>query len=731
MQKILIWLMTLLVAVTAPATGKSENTEEIDPAKQVEIIKAVSSGLVTVEYTLCYDKGQPPAGADVTYICPNCGRPHTRRVGEQLIKDERPLEEAGFLISPTMVVTRDIILHPRFIKAIRVRSGDQTVDTRITSYAVDNNAVFLELDSVLDGAKLISFDTSGDEPYMAITYTQVNGIWTTSLKPLPTDVSISKRPKKFIIVPPSCLIVDKGGKPIGIAMNGELPLDDSWKGSPRRWTTLSAKKLATKLKNLKKVVDKSLLRVLLNFRSPKAKAGSQYSSFSRSYSSRTMLDTQATEEHGIGASIDKKHVLVLINLVAETTARLEQVHVFDNDGQAHEAEFVGSISDLGALVVSTDKPLGAKIAFADTDILDMKNKLLLTAKVSAKGGQRVAYFSHGRVIGYSIGHGHKIYPKFNGKNEDVFFFNLNNELVVMPMNLRQKISLRNDSGRWRRVNALLTSASEIASVVADMTERFDPNNVPLNEEKEERTAWMGTVLQGLNRDLARANHCSEQTEDGKTGALVTFVYPDSPGARAGITPGMVLLRLVVEGEPKPINVKIEDRSSGHSFQWDQLDRMPPDYFDRIPPPWSSVKNSFNRLLTDIGFGTEYTAEFIHEGQEFFKKFAVVESPAHFDSASKHKSESLGITVRNLTFEVRHYLQKEKDDPGVIISKIETGSKAAVAGIKPYEHITHVNGKSVMNVEEFAQITSENDELVLSVNRMTQTRQVRIKLDRGN
>jgi len=233
-------------------------------------------------------------------------------------------------------------------------------------------------------------------------------------------------------------------------------------------------------------------------------------------------------------------------------------------------------------------------------------------------------------------------------------------------------------------------------------------------------------LQKLSPELARVQKVSDLTNGGETGAMVSYVYPDSPASREGIVPGAILLRLHVEGIPQPLNVELDDESSyGQDFPWDHLDEIPEQYFDQIPSPWPNVQNSFNRSLTDIGFGKKYIAEFSLNGQLVKKEFIVTQSPAHYNSAPRYKSESLGLTVADLTYEVRRYFQKPQDDPGVIVAKVEPGGKAAVSGIKPYEIITHVNDLPVKSVQDFEQLIQEQKDLRLSVKRMTRGRVVKI------
>jgi len=133
------------------------------------------------------------------------------------------------------------------------------------------------------------------------------------------------------------------------------------------------------------------------------------------------------------------------------------------------------------------------------------------------------------------------------------------------------------------------------------------------------------------------------------------------------------------------------------------------------------------MLTQIGFGLRYRAALVHDGKEVSAELTTKESPPHYGSASHYKSERLGMTVRNLTFETRRYFQKDEGDPGVIVSKVEPGSRSSVAGVKPFELITHLNGKAISTAEGFRKRAAKADELRLSIERMGRSRQVRIRL----
>jgi C-terminal processing protease CtpA/Prc len=275
----------------------------------------------------------------------------------------------------------------------------------------------------------------------------------------------------------------------------------------------------------------------------------------------------------------------------------------------------------------------------------------------------------------------------------------------------------------------LTAAGYIREVLENLSgDNVDLSNVPLSEAEERRLAWMGIELQPLNKELARINKVSELTNDGETGALVSYIYPGSPADEAGIEPGYVLLRLHVPDRPKPIDVRVGSYVYAETpFPWAKLDELPEQYYDQVPKPWSPAENSFRQTLREIGFDKPYTAEFFHNGQPIRKEFVCAKASEHFDSAASYKKTDIGMTVRDMTFEVRRYFQKATDDPGVIVSKIEPGSKASVAGLKPYEIITHVNDAPVSDVAAFENLIAGQDELALTVKRMTKGRMVKITM----
>lgn len=697
--------LAVLVLITVPCLA-AEEEEPLGPADFIIAAAAVAPSVVFVEYELRFDKGE--------------ARGYGWRGGaENLIAQERPLEVDGFLLDPTTVMTPDIMLHPRFIRNIKVRFGDQRVEATPLAYTIDYGCYLLKLAEPLQGAVPFTFNADAEPPYLEAMYNIEQEGWRVTVSPFSPPVTIVGNGEPFMEGHGYSVITDKYGKAVGLSMGARLPADGSWKGSPLKWPTISADEMTKLLADLKGRVDAGLLRVKLNFRSPKAQ-----DPYSR-YSSRYDDEGSATERNVVGILIDPRKIVVLAYLKPKVTARLERITVYPKEGEAVSAKFMHTLKDYGCFTAELDRALPGDLETSTESIAGFHAKLLLSAEVTVKGEKLVAYLGHVRVTHYKIRWRRNVYPQIPGPEEDIFLFDLEGRVVAAPVAHREKAAVEE---RWSSSKALLTPASYIHKALADLPNNTDPDNVPLREEEENRLAWLGVEMQALNRDLAQVNNVSDLTRNGETGALVSYVYPDSPAAKAGIEVGDILLRLHVEGQPKPLEVAVEEsRFGGRAFRWDQLDEIPEQYYDRIPKPWPPAENSLTRKLTDIGFGKKYKVEFVHDAKVATVDLEIAQSPAHYDSTPRYKAEALGLTVRGLTYEVRRYFQKKPEDPGVIVSKIEPGSKGSVAGIKPYEIITHVNDQPIMNVKDFEELCKGKADLRLSVKRMTRGRVVPIKM----
>ncbi len=709
--------LCLLIGVHA-APAACDDTSP-DPAT---IAAAVENSTVRVQYTLRHDKGEAPYGGGWTYLCANCGNWHSQDL-DDLIAEERVAERSGFVLSATTVITADPLIDPRFVERIAIRQGDELIAARPAAFGVDQPAMLLELDRPLTKAEPLRFDAAQTGPLFAVTFQEQNGVWTTSVNLFTQQLHVARDGRRFHSTPTSCVLVGAEGFAAGISMSSEVPADDSWKGDPRDWPWLSLAELDALHGRVDRLADEVVVRVSLSLRSPKQ------SDQSDPYGYNGDGDA-ATERNEAGVMIDGGRVLVLAMLKPKVTARLERITVHTPDGQKLPATFVGSLRDYAGFVAELDQPRSLSPTLSRADLTRMRFALLPSAEVTIPGEARIAYYNHQRIRSFEVGWKGRLYPSVGASQGNEFVFDRDGRLVALPIARRPKVSVED---RWGGAWPVMTSSAYLADVFDDLEGNIDPGNVPLSAEEENRLAWLGVELQPLDTELARANEISDQTNDGAMGALVTYVYEGSPAAEAGLDLGDVLLRMHVADHPKPIDIQLVDEYmwAYQAFPWDQLDEIPDEYFDQIPRPWPSAENTLNRLLTDLGFDTEYQLEVWRDGQVIELSMAVSESPAHFDSAKRHKSEGIGVTVRDLTYEVRRYFQRAPDEPGLIVSRIEPGSKASVAGLRPFEIITHVNDQPVQTAADFEQRISAGGELRMAVKRMTRGRIVKVSIAAGD
>ncbi len=688
--------LTLGDSETQPSNqvGAIDTSETPEALEDIELLEDLAPAMAVVEYTLRYDDG--------------------KAVRENLIIEQRPLEMSAIVLTPTMVVSRDAMIHQRFIESIHVRRGDQRVPAKISAYAVDVPGVFLELDEPLENVQPLEFDASAEGPYKALALQTTDGMWQMRAKTFSLAAAVTVGGGKSYWPNGKELVIDKQGTPVGVIYSTRFADSDSWKGSPLDWPIYSAEQREMMLADLQTKIDNALLPVVLNFRSPRRRETESYYQNSE----------EPTVMYVLGALVEPDRMVIFANLTPINTARLERITVNAPEGKI-DATFKGTLRDYGCFVAKLEKPLPAPLTFASTDMTSLYDKLLLSAEVLVRGEQRITHLLHSRLVGFSMGRARRLNPSFANSEDNMFRFLPTGELLVWPMARRQKVSAQE---RYHSDIAIDMPCGEVMTAIGDLASNIDPNNAPLDEKEESRLAWLGVELQPMDRELARVNNVAHLTNDGQMGAIVSYIYSDSPADKAGLKMGDIVLRLHVSGEPKPIDIQIDAGRYRGSFPWDRLDEIPEQYYDQIPTPWAPAENFLTRALTDLGFGREFTLEYFRDGELKTAGLNIVKSPEHYNSANRFKADDLGLTVRNLTYEVRRYFQRLADQPGIIISNITPGSKASVAGLKPFEIITHVNNKPVSTTSDFEQALTDHTELNLTVLRMMRGRTVKIRLD---
>jgi S1-C subfamily serine protease len=205
----------------------------------------------------------------------------------------------------------------------------------------------------------------------------------------------------------------------------------------------------------------------------------------------------------------------------------------------------------------------------------------------------------------------------------------------------------------------------------------------------------------------------EPTQDGRIGVVVNRVYSGSPAAQMGLTEGDILLKITVPGAPWSIELGGDDRESYDVPEFDEAD-IPKEFAAmgyQMPRrrPWPSQDNYLTRLLGEIGQGTTVKLSYIHGAKTLEKEFTIQQAPRDMLSAAKYKNDKLGLTVKDVTYEVRAALRLEPSEPAIVAIKVEQGTPAALARINAYELIRAVDGAPVDNVGTFEKLITQAQE----------------------
>ena len=191
--------------------------------------------------------------------------------------------------------------------------------------------------------------------------------------------------------------------------------------------------------------------------------------------------------------------------------------------------------------------------------------------------------------------------------------------------------------------------------------------------------YLGVSITSLREDLAKQFKVPDTS-----GALVNDVTPGGPADKAGIKNGDVIR-------------KLDGKTVGDSGQ-------------------------LTAMVTDMNPGTEVTLDILRDGKPMTIHLTLGERPANLSvtpGVGKAPSEGTlrGITVQNLTPDVRDQLGLPPNVRGVVISELDPSSPAAQGGLQPGDVIETINRHPVNSVADFNRLAAEaKGQTLLRINR---------------
>ncbi len=702
----------MIAAEAVPATPAEQSADagELRGLNR-SLLEKLSPSLVEVDYFLKEDEtGQRPE-LRVGYLCSGCGSMHygdaTRQIAEQ-----RPMTTPGYVLAPNEFLASDTGLLPDWYGRLEIRFGGKSYPGSITGYYPERRSVRIRTDVPIPGVRPLRFLPDWKGKLFAFFLADENGIRLAGATPYsPTrverEVSTGREQLKML---PNTLLVNPEGEVIALSMTESFPLGDKPFAPPGEWKFVPEKERTEKLAAFGKMLEENFYPVTVRF-SVETKKQRRFQSG----------EEQRREADAVAMRLPDGKVLINLPLPPTETARLSRITLQVGE-KTVDAKFTGSLPLFGGFVALPDSPLPGKgIEFSSNDIVAFRNQPVLVAPLRVFGRKLDVRVIPGILDQFSRGFRGTVNPEIPQDSDYSYVFSPDGKLLALPLARRKLEKNYGNNADFNTVNV---------QVLADELKKFDTDNIP--RAKGAETAWLGADFQKLDESLARANRVSELTENGERGLLVTRIHPDSPAAKLGLKVGDILLGLQLPGQPLVVFKGYEyDRSEGRQFPWEHYDQIPAEYYDEIPTPWVGIDHALNRQLSEAGIGRKLKLAIIADGKVEFRELTVTAAPENFDSTEKFNDAGLGMSVANLTFEVRDYFKLKPGDAGVVISRVRAGGSAAVAGLKPYEIIQSVNDTPVKNIEEFKRLVENSKELKFAVRRFNATRIVTLSPDAKN
>lgn len=197
-------------------------------------------------------------------------------------------------------------------------------------------------------------------------------------------------------------------------------------------------------------------------------------------------------------------------------------------------------------------------------------------------------------------------------------------------------------------------------------ERFIDSPPDRSPEDEAADAWLGVFTQPLTDDLA-----AYWGLEPRGGIVVSTIVPDSPAGLAGMQRGDVITSF----HGTPVRAKQDREVVG-----------------------------FTKLVREAGVGAEVEVRFLRDGAPQTATIVLTERPKSARDADAYEDEVFGLTVREITTDLRYRLNISDDVQGVIVSRVKPGSWANIAGMVPGVIILNFGGDPVTSLDEFEAAT---------------------------
>ena len=721
MKRLLI--STLCVFALTVTAAEDAITPRERAARNRELLKTYSPSVTTVRYYLKKNAAGEEAKLKVPYVCPNCGGTHYHDETSDPAK-KIPLEIAGFVVGDRRVIVQDILVPPEFIDRVAVVTPSGEVTATEFERSPANNALALKAEGELKGLKPLVF--TGKEPKAPKYFYIASEDGLTKCGVRESNIASFAHyvePNRDIYAGnQNTVVIDDDDSAVTLAMKGPLDIGDESFVSPAEWKWEPAEAYHERMKSRQAKIAKGVFPVYIQL---EAKAKEERETHIYVGDSSNINDIDTT-----GVALESGKVLVFCVLTSEATARLQRLEATLPDGSKHELRFVGSLKDFGGIIAEfADEAAVEPLRFDRRAAVEHFGERALALLAINRGGRLDFKTTVVECRGLKRVENNESVAEFReyaGVSVDYDDRRTSNPFIVGEDGRIIAMTLSDRQGRYRSFEPVLGSR---LYALADAPV-FDPESIPRKAEDRRRVAWFGVDVQPAGADVVRekkaASYLGRWVERAP---LVTEVATNSPAAAAGVKAGDILISAsrvgADDGDSEALSV---DSDYASRIDWSEIfgsSMFVDASLLRGATPWPSFEGGINRIFAQFGVGAEIEVTWVRDGVRMSGKCRLALAPVHFENAPRKRSKELGVTVCDLTDEVRKYFKLESDAPGVVVVKMKSGGVAAVSGLKPLELITEVDGAGVKDAKDFVERVKDVKKCTLSVRRLTATRVVPI------
>ncbi|HEX7897023.1 MAG TPA: hypothetical protein VF950_04650 [Planctomycetota bacterium] len=653
----------------------------------------------------------------------------------QYAENELPME------SWAVAVEKNLLLMPE--KALRADNVEriECVDATGTRFEAEMMGVGRNFDFVLLRPKKplefppLAFVDWTPPPLggtFHVTYAdRVDGRWHLNVSPyIQTNAPLEPQKGWFCVdlLRPGSVVSDAKGAPVGIALDQYLWTREDGRSSflgkaivaDERLSDLDARYAA-----LRKSLPEAVHRIEFTLRADRPQE-------------RYMPpdDGRASRLTVFGLLLDAKGTLLIPEAMSrETIRRIEDITV----AGATSATFVASFRSFGAVLLKAEG-LKGKPAVDLAGAAPPPGALFLTAAVEDR-------FGHGRVrLDYNrlyrsdrgLGGADRLRSRFRIKTGSLLVDLEGRVLGFASVDKKEEdldelaMEGARERSAYERMRGSYTPDhqrrlvffSDIAAALADPAAHMDAKAVPMTKKDEKRLVWLGAEYQELSKPLAEALGIQERdlTNDGRRGLFLTEIYAASPAEKAGLRKDDILLSLRPDGESARDLAAEPDRFGGG---FPRSGRMPSARGAAPESPWRPTRNYLTSMLTEIGAGKKVTFDVLRGREKRSVGIVLERAPADSETAERYKDDALGLTVKELTYEVRHFQKLEAGQTGVLVARVESGSRADIAKLQPLSVITRVNDVPVKDLAHFTSLLGAARGLTLTTTLFGQTKLIEL------